>query len=230
MIINTFDFFITTDTKVPNVGTNSDTATGNQSLLQWYIDTYEPEVLIKGLGRDLYELFIANFEVDRTNVEYGNLSGGSPPRFIDLLDGLTYTINGENRYWNGLRFRTDPSTNPQAALRSLLIYYVYYKYLNDNVDSLTDLGVAIEAVKNADIVDPTRLMVFVWREFIKMYGGITDRHVSRYGGHFINGFFVQDFSSDNTGEVSLFQYLNDNKDVYPEWEFTACQNINQFGI
>lgn len=230
MIINTFDFFIRTDTKVPNVGISSPTDTGNQDLLQWYIDTYEPEVLIKGLGRELYDLFVAEFDVDRTSPTYGELLGGAPQRFINLLDGLTYTLNGEDFYWNGLRFRTDPSTNPQAALRSLIVYYVYYRYVNDNVDNLTNLGVAVEDVKNANITDPTRLMVFVWRKFFDLYqrGYYTGRYGYRCN---YNGFPVIDYTGyNNTREVSLWKFLNDNRDTYPEWRFTACENINEFGI
>ncbi len=230
MIINTFDYFITTDTIVPLVGTSSDIDTGNQNPLQWYIDIYEPEVLIKGLGRSLYQLFIAEFDADRDSPTYGDLLGGAPQRFTDLLDGLVYQVGGEDFYWNGLRFRIDPSTNPLSPLRSLIAYYVYYKYVNDNVENLTNLGVAIESVKNATIVDPTKLMVDTWRQFIHLYGeGF--HNTGRHHGFNVNGFWVTDFTGlDNTHEVSLFRFLSDNITVYPEWRFTACANINQFGI
>lgn len=229
MIINT-NFFITADIAIPLVGSNTPIETGNQNDLQWYIDVYEREVLIKGLGRQLYELFIAEIQQDQNDANYGNLIPGASQRFTDLLDGLTYMDGDENRYWNGLRFTI--ATSNQTALRSLVAYYIYYRYVNDRVSNLTNLGVVSEMAKNANLTDPTPKMSEAWRNFFRMYQGEYHYNDSPYGNrYYYNGFYVQDYSAYNrTGEVSLWRFLQDNSDIYPEWEFTPCEDVNQFNI
>ena len=223
MIINT-RYFVN-DIHIPNIGDNTPIETGNQNRAQWFIDVYEREALIFGLGRQLYEEFISNIEQNPLNVNYGNLLAGADVIWERLLNGYTYTIGSRQYYWNGLRYTINNSSN--TVYKSLLAYYVYYRYVENNVSNLTDLGVAAENVKNADLVSPAPKMVFAWREFHKMYGVNTENYNRRFSYPI---YYPGELNVYGTGEVSLYKFLRDNRSDYPTWQFTNLENKNSFGL
>lgn len=221
MIINT-SYFIN-ELAIPNIGANTPIETGNQTRLQRCIDVYEREVLIYGLGRQLYEEFISNIDQNPLSVDYGNLILGANVIWERLLLGYTYTIGSTDYYWNGLRYTIETSAN--IIYKSLIAYYVYAKYVEQNVSNLTDLGVVAENAKNADLVSPSPKIVYAWREFYKMYG----TNEWNYNRLFASPVYEL-LNVTNTGEVSLFKFLIDNRSDYSTWRFTQLDNKNSFGI
>jgi hypothetical protein len=85
---------------------------GTYSDLQQYIDEYEKKVLISLLGYDLYTEMMA---------AYAALPGVPlPSKWDNLINGTTYTYEGQSVRWNGL-------INSDKV--SFIAYYVYCQYL-----------------------------------------------------------------------------------------------------
>ena len=122
--------------QIPNIEKDS---TGFESN---YIDVYEKEILTHLLGNTLYQNMIANYQ------------SGTPSVGVDLVEGKTYTVTiNQIDYtvkWNGL-INTDEI--------SLISYYVYYNYVQQNYQQLTGLGVGAQNMGNATVIDPNEYVV-----------------------------------------------------------------------
>lgn len=92
--------------KLPNVLAEPNGA-DNRADIQSYIDQYEREILIKGLGPALYQIVKDNYTGEILNE-------AAPIEVKDLVQGKTYEVDGLQVTWEGLT--------------PLLGNYVFYKF------------------------------------------------------------------------------------------------------
>jgi hypothetical protein len=97
-----------------------------------FIAKYEPEILIKALGYDLYKAYIAG------------LAAESPlAKWTNLRDGCEYLVDGIYYRWRGML---------NALKDSFLAYYVYYKMLREDV-FVSSLGLKAISTENSTVAD-----------------------------------------------------------------------------
>ncbi len=129
------------DINIPTSTYNSVTA---------YINRFEPEILKKILGYDLYKLVAA----------YAN--PGSDQRIIDLVEGKEYAYDSDhNVKWNGLA-NTDKI--------SLIAYYVYFKYVAINTTSLMPVGNTAATGENGVRADASQKLHGAWVAMRELIG------------------------------------------------------------
>ena len=175
---------------------------------------YERELLLNALGVTLYnELQV---EIDGTL---------TTQKWIDLVDGKDYAINGKTKQWNGLK---------GANQQSLIAFYVYCQYLrNDNSTYLTT-GIAQNTANNAERSDPSPKFVKSWNRFLEQYQG----NGYNYGYPTVitnrSGMVGLDYYGQDNVESNLFQYLTDQNELddtsFPDFEFKFYETYNTFGI
>lgn len=144
---------------------------------------------------------------------------GVPQKWIDLINGKTYTKNGVSLKWTGLIYTKGTFKG------SLLADYVYYFWLTENASYMTGVGDAKGNPKGATLVNPTQRVVNTWNDFVKAYQYI----------YFNNGCNWFEYNVYNTCyrqnyEVSLIQFLQDNDDVYPNPNRKFFKVQNQLGL
>lgn len=117
--------YFTLDKSLPT-DTLSDKITG-------FISKYEPDILIKSLGYDLYKAYIAG------------IGAGTPSqKWLDLRDGKEYLIDGIYYRWRGF----------QNALKdSFIAYYVYYKITKDDPIFASSVGLRSVNTENSTPID-----------------------------------------------------------------------------
>ena len=126
------------------------------SAINFYINKYEKEFLVKLFGYQLYKAYGANT---------------SEQRFKDIFDGCEYTdYNGNTAKWNGLievlvPEPTAPATTPIGQKQSIIANYVYFYYRKYNMTQFTGIGeVVTSASEGSTIVSPRRKVIAVWNE------------------------------------------------------------------
>ena len=144
-----------------------------------------------------------------------------PQKWIDLVNGVTYTVNDIPLKWNGLIYTKGTYKG------SLLADYVYYHWLIENVSYMTGVGDAKGNPKGANLVNPTQRVVNVWNDFVFAYQGYA------CGIHYIHTEFnpaTYPYGYSSNGEVSLIQFLQNHNEAYPNPNriFFAIQN--QLGL
>ena len=211
MITQSSDFI--GDIYLPQVGASASTMVNDNDLLDNFINDFEPELLKKAFGRKLYSEFKTNIETGRT------LIVGADQKWDDLLNGSEYEINGVTYYWRGL---IDEE-------KSMTSYYVYCKMLQGKIEQQTTLGTVKAEAKNAVSVLPTHQIVRAWRKLNEWYqgGGYSQPSVYFHRGVYVEDYFNGD---DNSKDVSLYTFLQDNKDSYNDWSFTPIENKNSWGL
>lgn len=208
MIINS-SYFVG-DIYLSQVGLNASMHVNNNERLQSFIDKYEPKILIKALGRRLYNEFISNLQED------GTVKTDADQKWNDLLNGAEYEKGGVTYYWRGL---VDDN-------KSLIAYYVYYHYVNENIEQQTTLGTVKADAKNSSSASAIPTVVEAWRNLYDWYMGDNQFTPQVY---YHRGFYVEDwYSGNNSKEVSLYKFLSDN--AYDNWFFSPIENKNTWGL
>lgn len=186
--------------------------------IRTYIERFEKEVLIKLLGRPLYNDFISGLEA--TTIEQ---------KWIDLRDGADFTFEFDGRQvverWNGL-------INQDKV--SLISYYVYEKYRRIEKTTTTGVAEVRGKVENSEVVNETQKIITAQNRFIDLYGEV------RYSIDGINyDYFESQIFFDKRSNTydfyndwpSAFNFLNSRReDDYPNWEFSPIRRLNEFGL
>ena len=203
---------------LPNIGTTSSSIGGGSDNFLDFVNEFEEEALVFALGRKLYTEFI----VDNTDGN-GTVNPAADQKWFDLMDGVTYTKSGVEYNWKGIKY------NSNGRDYSLLAYYVYHRYINEQQSYVSDVGTVSADAANAMKTSAIRRSVKAYQKFLKIYGENCDYHRNFY---YHNGVLIKDYSSqrDNTGDVSLYQFLLDNEENYDDWRFTSLRNKNSFGV
>jgi len=186
---------------------NKDTSSFNSK----YIVPLEEYILVKILGRKLYDEFITG------------INEATPDqKWIDLRDGVLFDIehNG-NEYpikWNGLI---------NTEKKSLISYYIYIEWLKGNYTQLLGTGIAISDKKNAKTVDVREKYLFAENQAVNLIGEypIAKTELNKI-------VLPDDMDVDyiKIFEPTLLNFLYHNKDDYTSWVFSPLKKSNYWDI
>ena len=212
MYIITPDYFQKQYT-IPNI---DEMDSKNSTVLEICIDQYVRLLLQNALGYNLWK------ELD-LNITDGVLNTGAPQKWLDLVNGKTYTKDGKTFTWKGLIYTEG------IYKGSLLVPFVYYHFLKENVSLLTGTGEKVLDASNAIGVNSTQRMVMSWNDFVNQYQGQCFNYsVNRY---YHDGVLVDDYFTGNDSEqVNLIQYLEDNQANYIDAHKRLYKVQNQLGL
>ena len=207
--INVTNYFNNSDINVPGVqletSGNFDTA----------IIQYEPEILKKLLGYELYTLLIADLD-----------ESGDPQSqiYTDLVDGaeFSFDLNGRtvNTKWNGLR-------NDEYI--SLIAYYVYFNERSQNENFYSNYGQVQSLGENSTKVDVTPKLINVWNKMIDLYG-VTPNYIFQNLRSPVEYYLEQGNYRHYNALPSAYNFLLANIDDYPTWVFEPLEYKNIYGI
>lgn len=192
---------------------------GNNLNLDEYIARYGRQIMIYALGLTLYNDFKTSFEPD------GTLIAVPQQRWEDFINGVEYTVDGEDFEWKGLRY-------VEGGLNySLIANYVYSKFLPDISTTFGSAGVQKNNAKASRGYSSIPKTVDIWNEFIYKYQGdaldeSNVRIVSKPGliGIDYSG------SRDSDFVVSMYRFLNDNIGDYDGLQTKLFAKQNSFGL
>lgn len=172
-----------------------------------------------------YELFN---DLD-SNITDGVLDVGAPAKWLNLVNGVEYTKDGETFKWDGL------ISTEGAFKKSLLANFTFYYWLEYNQSKMSGVGEVVVNAKNAINVNSTQRLVKVWNEFVSMYQG--SDYNSYYGIpqpsiYYKGNIRVTDWLGNcyNDNFVSFIQFLYDNDNDYPDATLKRYNKQNQLGI
>lgn len=204
------DYFIR-DILISRVNSESGTASIDSS-----IDKFEKEALLKVLGYDLYQLFIAN---------------PTEQRFVDLSEGKEFEFD-----FCGKTVKRKYVGFKNAEKESLIAYYVYFKHQSINETFSSTVGEVKPSTENASPVSARIKLTRAWNNFIELSGDLSKTYYNNYRNYGVDYFNPLEISTYEhvNADPSLFNFLLANKDVYPEWEYDWTPNvsnkINIFGV
>jgi hypothetical protein len=211
MIINaqyfqTKELYIPNSVAQPSIGSVLPSATAQ---LNEEIESIEQSLLLDILGYEQLQELMAQFDED------GNWVEDPIQKWVDLVDGVDD--------WKGLRYTIG------TKKISLIAYYVFFYYLGTDFQTYSTTGMQIPRAENSLYNNPSVKQTTVWNKFIRMYIGDV-----RYGLPVLennwNGDFLN-FSGKVIGnEVSLYDYLMKNRDLYDTTYFTVKSHINYMGL
>ena len=130
---------------------------GTYDVVDDFINTFEPEVLIYLLGYEVYSLLMEY--ITATPPEEGEPPVVSP--FKALLEGTEYDVDGHKVKWIGL-------ANDQE--RSLIAYYVYCEYQRNRVTSSQSAGETVSITENSKPASILAKLFSAWNRFEELYG------------------------------------------------------------
>ena len=142
----------------------TDSVVDVQSELDEFIREFEFEALVKIFGSTMAYELIDQIDVTRPNL----LKQSASPDWDALLNGEKYTdIDGKEKVWPGLRYKTFEGASYN---RSLLAYYVYFFYESNDHITRGDIGNQVEKGANSERVTPRYKVVKAWNKFIDLVG------------------------------------------------------------
>jgi hypothetical protein len=217
MIINP-TYFVKGELFIPN-STNGNA--GNNSSIQNDLDStiakYERELLLNALGVTLYNALKGQTFLN------GIINDAAEVKWKDLVNGKTYTKDSLEFIWDGLKGYEGSS---------LIAYYIYCKYLENDEVTYSTTGMSNESVTNADKVSYTPKYVKAWNEFLTMYQSTYANNPVSMVNSF--GTIGLDYYGNKDSRVSLYQFLTDMNDAdptkYPNFQFKVYDSKNSFGI
>lgn len=114
-----------------------------------FINQYEPEFLECALGFDLWQAFVN-----------GALEQSSPEdRWVWLLNGQNYTLNGRNGTWRGF---------DNSDKRSPIANYVFYQFMDNKAVDFTLTGSVVSETENNRTVNGVDRMIDAWNRMVDM--------------------------------------------------------------
>lgn len=211
MIINaqyfqTKELYIPNSVAQPSIGSVSPSAS---TQLNEEIESIEQSLLLDILGYEQLQELMAQFDEDGEWVE------DPIQKWVDLVDGI--------EDWKGLRYSIG------TKKISLIAYYVFFYYLATDYQTYSTTGMQIPRAENSLYNDPSIKQTTVWNKFIEMYIGDKRFGLPKVENNW-NGDFMN-FSGKIIGnEVSLYDYLMKNRDLYDTKYFTIKRRINYMGL
>lgn len=117
---------------------------------QLFIDRCEKDVLMKLLGRALYNDLIANKDTADTE-----------NKWYKFIYGSTFTVDGITLTWTGI---------VNAEKRSFLANFVCCEVLKQLEFTLSDTGLSRQQAQQADKLGMMPRYADVWNDMVRMYG------------------------------------------------------------
>ena len=190
-----------------------DSNNGIETKLDDYISIYVIDFLQKLLGVDFEDL--------KANITDGVLASGAPQKWLDLVNGKTYTKDGKTYIWRGLLYQ-----NGSVKL-SILANVVYCSLMHDLATGNGQISVD---VKSSRMLVPRKNYVEVWNEIANQFNQSVDLQPKI---SFINGVKFTDYYgwiSDN-GYRTLTDFLIDFEEEYPNVNiYLGYEIINSFDL
>lgn len=216
MIIDS-SYFLTKNVFIPNavaqpsIGSNTPT-----SILQLNaeIDFREDEFLLFTLGYAQKTELLNQFETD------GTWKPTALQKWIDLVDGVVF----DGKKWNGLRYTIG------TKKVSMIANYVYFFYLKDDFSTYSTTGIQVAKSENAVIQTPNEKQSTAWNGFVNMYNGNCFGQLGYSFSRNWNGTMLQWSGSNNNNEVSLYEFMSANTDLYDISFFTRKNVINPYNL
>lgn len=177
---------------------------GNAEELQLFIKDFEPKCLVTVLGYTLYS------EVEAELLKQPWTPGApetTEQKWIDLIDGK------DN--WRGLLTVTVP--------------YIYFYFLEDDDSHHTGVGIVKENPKGAESHIARKKAVTAWRSFYESAQGKL-RHHTILGRPSHLGYIVGKIYDEDDKYWSLYKYLEENAEDFPNASPSVLSNINDYGI
>jgi hypothetical protein len=205
--------YFTRELSIPNV---NEVQTEAYDTLNYFVDEYVRQLLRDALGIESFN------ELDTYVIDGAFDSTSAPQYIIDLVEGKEYEKSGITYKWSGL-------INTQGVFKkSLLANYVYYNWLLNSFTTQSGVGEVTLNPQNANLVNPTQRLVSAWNKFLEMY----QNQCLKYPHVYYKGYTqVIDWLGFSTNtEVSLIQYLQDNKTDFPNATLRVYEYQNQLGI
>lgn len=91
---------------------------------------------------------------------------------------------------------------------SIISYYVFYWYVRINLSETSSIGQVQVMSENANIANPSLKIQSAWINLEQLYG---------------SAYYPTNYES-------AYGFLNENKDIYPEWEFQEIGSVNAFDL
>jgi len=193
---------------------NTEEPTSDASTdLDMSIDRYVRQFLQMTLGNVLFSDF-------DSYVTDGELEITAPQKWLNLVNGCEYTKDGIDYVWQGLKYELG------LYKVSLLANYTYVNHYQNTTNSI--LGQIAIDPKNGVVVNPTDHLVSVWNEFVEMYQGANCSN--GFVNYYDNVVFVDYYQYRENGFVSYLQFLQDNKEDYPDFKAGIINFKNSLGI
>lgn len=200
------ELYIPNSVLQPSIGSNN---LNPSSALVQEIEDKESELMLDVLGfaqaTELYD----QFEQD------GDWKTTALQKWVDLVDGKDD--------WKGLRYTIG------GKKVSLIAYYVFFYYLANDYHTYTTTGMQIAKSENAITQDPSIKQVAIWNKFIKMYVGNNIINKVQFTENW-NGTAMSFNGINLSNEVTLYDFLRKNSDVYDITYFQNKTVINHFGL
>lgn len=117
---------------------------------QSFIDRCEKDILLKLLGRTLYNDLIVN--KDTTDTEN---------KWYKFIHGSTFAVDGITLTWLGI---------VNTEKRSFVANYICCEVLKQLEFTLSDTGLSRQQAQNSDKVGMMPRYADVWNDMVKMYG------------------------------------------------------------
>lgn len=212
--IVTREYFLK-ELSIPNVNEVRDVSGGTDTF-EMYIDKEARQLLKDALGYDLFKDFDSYVDVN------GVISPVAPAKWLNLVNGTDYVVDGVTYRWQGLIF------DEGAFKSSVLAYYVYCKWLEFQISQMTGVGEMKGDAVNSTPYNSTQRLVTLWNTFVEMYQDTECKSPVRY---YYDGVLVNDYSyHSNSNYVSLIKFLQDNDTDYQDASLRLYGLRNSLGI
>ncbi len=143
-------------------------------------------------------------------------------KWIDLIEGVNYTVDGVVYRFDGLRGNDK---------ESLVAYYVFCKYMENDESTYSTTGVVKSNASNSDSLKPSRKYLDCWYQFLNMYQDKTSANEPIVFER--NGVIGVDYYGNRKrkgGIVTLETFLNDHAEDYPDFFIERHETKNSWGL
>lgn len=205
------DSYLKEDKFIPNVGIGQ----GKENINP-LIDGEVHSLLESIFGTKVYLELTSNLDAD------GKVTDDTEQKWLNLINGCEYEKGDKKYYFKGLIFKRGLYKN------SLLAYYVFYKWLKQNVSKSVGVGEVVLVAKNAINVGLTHKVVDAWNKFWSLLaeGSYNKGYKYNHCGVPIYDYY----GTRHNTNVSLFQFLLDNKDIYGELPLQLPLTDDHYGF
>lgn len=219
MIINA-TYFSSGSLHIPNsqILSRNRNETETKSALDKAIKVSEREVIIHALNPTLWNSIEDSFD------SAGALLTAAPVWVKDLINGKDYLKDGNSYRWDGLK-----------DANSCLVYYIFSKYLMDDLYTYEVGGVSKLQNSGSEKIDSSPLYQDRWNEFVKKYQN--DYYSESYPivREYRSGSLLDYYNSDHKGGiVPLLTFVEDyeelNPGTYDNLVKRRYERVNSFGL
>lgn len=210
MIINP-SYFLTKEVFIPNavVQPSIGSVSSSYEQLKEFSEEKEDELLLKFLGYTQLQELKLQFD------EAGEWKVDALQKWKDLVDG--------KEDWKGLRYTLG------GKKYSLIANYVFFYYLGTDFKQYTTTGIQVPMAEDSMYQTPNETQIRVWNKFVKLYQGNQGTNAVNFFNNW-NGFGASYLSNNGGNQVSLYDFMSKNSEVYDISFFNFERPINSYNL